>query len=195
MARYFARVIRALVVSTLGVGGGVGLLIFVIVLTQTRMPDAFRFALTAGMIIGLIFAVLMLAVFLPLDLSAHLSLAKGTYKEIWELEQTRDLVMEGSIKVITAACRQALLVVPYVTSVQDDMDRLVTRAITGPSWRSSGEEMEVYIHSITDGQWRLQCTSRSRSKNVVFDYGKNFENVETWQNQIKSIIKSSSKVN
>ncbi|MFX5983787.1 hypothetical protein ABTE79_19035, partial [Acinetobacter baumannii] len=84
------------------------------------------------------FAFILVAVLLPLDLTAHLFLAKGLYKEIWELEQERDVIVEGSLKEILQATRQSLLTVSYVKTVSDDVEHLMTRASTGPSWRSGG---------------------------------------------------------
>lgn len=189
MARYFARIIRAIIVSTLGVGGGVGLMVFIVMVVTKNYPKAFEFGLQAGLIVGLIFGLVVVAVLLPMDLSAHLFLSKGLYKEIWELEQSRDIIAGGTIKEVVAACRQALLVVPNIKNVSDDMENLVTRAQTGTSWRSPGEELEVEINPVEEHKWRLRCTSKSKGKNIVFDYGKNFENVETWQRQFQSIMK------
>ena len=103
MSRYFARIVRALVVSTLGFGGGVGMLVLIVMLGVKHDPMAAQFALKAGLIIGLIFAFVLLAVLLPLDLTAHLFMARGLYKEIWELEQVRDVVVEGSLKEVLQA--------------------------------------------------------------------------------------------
>ncbi len=190
MSRYFARIVRALIVSTLGFGGGVGLLVMIFMLGIRHDQSAIQFAWKAGLIIGLLFAFVLVAVLLPLDLTAHLFLAKGLYKEIWELEQQRDVIVEGSLKEVLQATRQSLLMVPYVKSVSDDVEHLITRASTGPSWRSAGEDLEVELNPIKENTWKLKCVSRSRSKNVVFDYGKNFENVETWQRNLHTSLQS-----
>src|SRR5262249_9069176 len=115
MSKYFARIVRALIVSTLGFGGGVGLLvlIFMLAVRHDRLLAA-QFGWKAGLIIGLLFGFILVGVLLPLDLTAHLFLAKGLYKEIWELEQVRDVIVEGSLKEIMHATRQALLMVPNI---------------------------------------------------------------------------------
>ncbi|HEY9758102.1 MAG TPA: hypothetical protein V6C97_23250 [Oculatellaceae cyanobacterium] len=190
MAQYFARIVRALIVSTLGFGGGVGLLVLIFMLGVKHDPLAVQFAWKAGLIIGLLFAFMLVAVLLPLDLTAHLFLAKGLYTEIWELEQVRDVIVEGSLREVLGATRLSLLTVPYVKSVSDDVEHMVTRATTGPSWRSAGEDLEVELNPIKENMWKLRCTSRSRSKNVVFDYGKNYENVETWQKNLHAKLQS-----
>ncbi len=177
-----------MLVSSLGFGGGIGLLIMIFVLTNTDKPNAFRYGLMAGLTIGGIFAVFMVAVLLPLDLSAHVFLSKGRYRQIWELEQMRELDVVGTGKQVLHAARQALLVVPYVTRVSDDVEHMITRAASGPSWRSSGEEMEVELTPMAENHWKVKVVSRPRSKNVVFDYGKNFENVETWVGQFTKLL-------
>lgn len=189
MSRYFARIIRALIVTTLGFGGGTGLLVFIALVILKHDVNAFQFAWRAGLIIGLLFALTLVAVWLPLDLTAHLFLAKGLYKEIWELEQNRETIVSGTLKSVMQATRQALLMVPNVKSVSDDMEHLNARAATGISWRSGGEELEVQLVSMGDTSWNVKCTSKSRTKNVVFDYGKNFENVEVFQKQLLEMIK------
>jgi hypothetical protein len=186
--RYVARVVRALFIGTLGFGSGAGMFVFIGMLIFTGSPHAFELGWKAGLIIGLIFASMIVAVMLPMDLTAHLNLSKENYNEIWDLEQTREVQADGTTKEIVAACRQALLVVPYVISVSDDTENMVTRAKTSKSWRSTGEEIEVEINPIAANKWCLRCTSKSIGKNVVFDYGKNFENVEAWKTHFSKVI-------
>lgn len=180
MAQYIARIIRAIVVGALGFGGGIGLLIIIIFLTVKGDQNAFEYGVKWGFEIGMVFAILMVAVLLPLDLFLRMNRAKGEHSQLWELEQSRELIFEGSSKEAMAACRRALLMVPYVHQVSDDTEHLTARASTGASWRSPGEDLEVEINPISENKWQVKCVSRSRSKNVVFDYAKNFENVETW---------------
>ncbi|HEY9677583.1 MAG TPA: hypothetical protein V6C76_06215 [Drouetiella sp.] len=187
MQRYFARIVRAVVVCTLGFGGGAGLFFFICCVVFGA-PNAFEMAWKAGLIVGLIFSAIIVAILLPMDLSAHLFLKKNLYREVWELEQTQEVEVEGTNKEVVAACRQALLVVPYVTNVSDDTEHLITRALTGTSWRSAGEEIEVEINPVSENKWSLRCTSKSKGKNVLFDYGKNYENVETWQKHLKELL-------
>ena len=128
----------------------------------------------------------MVCVLLPLDLTAHLFLSKGGYKEIWELEQTRELIIKGSLKSVMSICRQGLLAVPYVRSVSDDSGVVALKAKIGISWRSSGEDMQVKLEMLSEDEWKAVCLSRSTSANVLFDYAKNFENVETWAKVVRS---------
>lgn len=180
-----------MLVSSVGFGGGVGLLVLIFVLTNKNEPNAFQYGLTAGVVFGLIFAFFMVAVLLPLDLSAHVFLSKGRYKQIWELEQAREFEIDGTAKEMLHASRQALLVVPYVTAVSDDVEHMLTRAVTGTSWRSpGGEELEVEINPVSAHRWKIKATSKPKGKGVVFDYGKNFENLETWMNQFLAIAQT-----
>ncbi|HEY9734164.1 MAG TPA: hypothetical protein V6C89_19800 [Drouetiella sp.] len=188
MQRYIARIIRAVVVCTLGFGGGAGLFFFIYIVIFNGAPNAFELSIKAGLIVGLIFSAIIVGILLPMDLSAHLFLRKGLYREVWELEQTRDVEVDGTNKQVVSACRQALLVVPYITNVSDDTEHLITRAATGPSWRSAGEELEVEINPISATRWSLKCTSKSKGKNVLFDYGKNYENVETWRKHLIRLL-------
>jgi hypothetical protein len=180
MAQYIARIIRAIVVGALGFGGGIGLLIIIVFLTVKGDQNAFEYGVKWGLAIGLVFAIFMVAVLLPLDLFLRMVRNKGEHSQVWELEQTRELTFEGTAREAMAACRKALLMVPYVHQVSDDTEHLTARASTGPSWRSPGEDLECEINPISENKWKVKCISRSRSKNVVFDYAKNFENVETW---------------
>jgi hypothetical protein len=178
-------------ISSVGFGGGVGLLVLIFVLTNKNEPNAFQYGVTAGLVFGLIWAFFMLAVLLPLDLSAHVFLAKGRYKQIWELEQTREFEVDGTAKQMLHAVRQALLVVPYVTAVSDDVEHMITRAVTGTSWRSpGGEELEVEINPVSATRWKIKATSKPKGKGVFFDYCKNFENLETWMNQFMAVAQA-----
>ncbi len=181
---YINRICKALAISTLGFGGGVGLFVMIVIVTSSNDPQAFSYAWKSGLTIGLIFGILRVAVLLPLDLFTRMFLAKGIYKDVFELEQVREIKMEGTSKEVLAACREALLKIPYVKSVSDDSEQMVTRAITGISWRSTGEEMEVEINPIAENSWLVRCSSKPKMENALFDYGKNFENVETWISKI-----------
>lgn len=181
---YINRLCKALAISTLGFGGGVGLFVMIVIICTSGDPLAPSYAWKAGLTIGLIFGVLRVAVLLPLDLFTRMFLAKGVYKDVFELEQVREIKMEGTSKEVLAACREALLKIPYVKSVSDDSEQMVTRAVTGTSWRSTGEEMEVEINPIAENSWLVRCSSKPKAPTALFDYGKNFENVETWITKI-----------
>jgi hypothetical protein len=190
MSRYIARIIRAAIVSILGFGGGVGLLVFIATLVLKGDQNAFHYGLMAGLVIGGIFAVFLVGVLLPLDLSSHLFLSGESYDELWELEQTREVCFQGTLREATAACREALLSVPNVKSITEDMQNLLIRADIGTSWKSGGESIDVEINPLSEDKWQIRCTSKPLSTSIVFDYGKNFENVQTWlKNMSQSMAK------
>jgi hypothetical protein len=191
MALYIRRLLRAGLVSALGFGGGVGLLVFIFAVVLGG-PHAVLQGLKAGVFFGILFSVLLVVVMMLLDVTVRLFLARGFTEGVWELEQTRVVEVEGTIKQIGMACRQALLSVPNVTNVTDDMESRLARAQTGASWRSSGEDIEVKIDPVDESRWKLSCVSKPRSANVVFDYGKNFENVEVWRRQFNVGLKEAS---
>ena len=193
MFRYLTRLVQVALISTLGLGGGVALLIFTYFVVIRGQQDAGWAAVTAGLVIGLAFSTVMVIIMVALDLTARTFIAKGSTNSLWDVEQKRELVVDGSAKQIVAACRQALLAVPNVTSVSDDPESMSARASTGASWRSPGEEMEVGISQIDGSKWQVKCISRSKSPKALFDYGKNFENVETWQRRIDMELRSLAK--
>ncbi len=184
MLRYLNRLLRAATVSGLGFGGGVGLLVFILLVMTHGNKTSAIYSLKAAIFIGVIFAALLVVVMMLFDLTVKLYLAKGFREDIWELEQSREIELTGTFRQISAACRSALMQVPDVGNVSDDSENLVGRASTGASWRSPGEDLEVEINPIDENRWKLRCTSKSKSNAVVFDYGKNFENVEVWRRQI-----------
>jgi hypothetical protein len=185
---------RVALVTMLGFGGGVALLLFIFIVVIKGEQNAAQAALKAGLLLGIAFSLILTCVMVLLDLTARLFIAKGvTTNTFWDLEQKRELVLDGTVKQIMAACRQALLSVPNVTSVSDDMTNLTAKALTGTSWRSSGEEIDVKIISLGDKQCQVQCISRCKSPKTIFDYGKNFENVETWQRHMDSELKALAK--
>lgn len=187
MSRYFGRVMRALIVSCLGFGGGIGLLVMIVFLVFKGDAHAFQYGINAGLAIGSVFAVLLLGVLLPMDLTAHMFAGKNYHAEIWELEQRRDIELKGSLPEVITRCRLALLSVPYVMAVSDDVAKSTITAKIGSSWRSSGEAMRVKIEPKTgsDKSWCVTCTSRSESDTVLFDYAKNCDNVESWLNNLE----------
>jgi len=180
-----------LFVSCVGFGGGIGLLVLIFTLVTKGDQHAFRYGINAGLLLGGIFAALLVCVLLPLDLTARLSMSKeGKYKELWELDQHRDILFVGTLKDALVICRQAILTVPYLKSVTEDPENLMIRASVGPSWKSSGERMEVEINPVAEGKWHLCCSSFSRSSNIVFDYGKNYDNVEAWLYEISKLVQT-----
>lgn len=181
MARYFLKMLKAMVVCSLGLGGGVALFALIVFIIAKNDSNAIDHALKMGLGIGQVFAIFALGVFIPLDISVKMFKSKGVHKDIWEIEQVRDAKMHGSARDVLAACREALLEIPDIKAVREDSENLVVHASAGPSWRSFGEEIEVEINPLAQEKWNVSCHSKPRSKNIVFDWGKNFENVETWK--------------
>lgn len=187
MAKYFARIVRALIVSVLGFGGGVGLFTFIVILVSTGHQAAITIGVRAALVVGLCFGVILALVLLLTDLTARLFLSQGRYKQIWELEQTRELDFSGNSKDLKSHCRQALLAVPNVRVVTEDGELSMTATI-GTSWRSAGENMTVRLTPTAEDRFHLTCTSRPLASNIAFDYAKNFENVESWHKEILALI-------
>ncbi len=185
MARYLLQMLKAMIVCSVGLGGGVALFMVIVFITTKQDPNALEHALRMGLGIGGTFAVFALGVFIPLDISVKMYKSKGVHKDIWETEQVRDAHMHGTAKDVLAACREALLAIPDIKAVREDSENLVVHASAGPSWRSFGEEIEVEINPLSDEQWNVSCHSKPKSKNIVFDWGKNFENVETWKGKLQ----------
>jgi hypothetical protein len=57
MIQYLLRVLRAMAVSSLGVGGGICLFVMIVVLTTKSEPNAFIYGLRVGLLLGGTFAV------------------------------------------------------------------------------------------------------------------------------------------
>lgn len=187
MGRYFARLVKAMFISAIGFGGGIGLLIMIFIIINDNGPDKFYVAMRSGAGLGLVFGLLYVFLLLLLDLTARMYFARGHYNEVWEMEQTRELTMVGSSKHVLAVSREALLLIPYVRAVTEDAENLVARATTGTSWRSAGEVVEVEINPLSENEWSVKCTSKPGSSSIVFDYGKNFVNVETWFSKVTKL--------
>lgn len=185
MGRYLSRLLKAMLISGIGFGGGTGLLFMILIIMFHNGPNKFYIAAKSGIGLGLVFGILLGIILSLLDLSARMYFAKGHYNEVWEMEQSREITMTGSPKEILAICREALLAVPYVKAVQEDAENLVARSSTGTSWRSAGESLEVEINPVSENEWLVRCTSKPIGLNIVFDYGKNFENVESWYSVVK----------
>ncbi len=194
MTKYLLRLVRIALVSTLGFGGGIGFLVFLIIMTTKGREHAGQYGLTAGIIIGLIFTTLFFCVMMPLDLFFRFFAAKSSKSKgsagILEHEQMRKLTLKGTKKHIHFICRQALLAIPGIKDVHDDAFNEIMTASTNASWRSAGEIIEVRIYKGEPGQFHLHCTSRPSMKNVIFDYGKNFENVEVWKNKSEEFVRT-----
>lgn len=193
MLAYLTRLAKLAITITFGFGGGIALLFFIFMVVIRGQQDAAPGALKAGLILGIVFSWVVLSVMILLDLTAKLFIAKGLSNNFWDLEQRREIIVEGTTKQILHACRQALLIVPNATSISDDAVNLTAKALTGPSWRSPGEEITVEISPLNETQSKVRCISHSKSSKVIFDYGKNFENVETWRRQMDIELKSLAK--
>lgn len=164
----------------MGLGGGVGLMTFIVLTIYSSQNIAIAVSLQTAAVVGWCFALVIGLVLLLSDLTMRLYVSRGRNEEIWELEQTREIQVEGKLKEIRRHCREALLVVPDLKSVSEDSNDYAMSAAIGGSWRSPGEEMRISIASIGDDKWQVKCLSRCLEDSVAFDYGKNFENVEVW---------------
>lgn len=192
MIKYLLRLFIVVLISTLGVGGGIGLLIFVIVLAGKGDQHAAQYGMMGGTIAGLIFTALFFCVMLPIDLLFRWSIARSSksnkIENILAIEQMRELTLHASAKKIHFACRQALLSIPGVKNVYDDTAHSKISASTGTSWRCPGEVIEVEIHKQDAEKFLLRCSSRPAINKVIFDYGKNFENVELWKKRTQEFM-------
>ena len=188
MARYLARMIRAVVVSVFGVGGGVGLLAFIaLVVLRYDQVTAVEMAIQSAFVIGLAFGCFMALVFLLTDLTMRLTVAHGRYEEIWELEQTRFVELDGTLRDVRRLCREALLAVPNLKSVAEEIDQADLTASTGNSWRSPGEQVEISFEPVSDNKWKIKCLSHCTQKGIAYDYAKNYENVESWTRRLSKL--------
>jgi hypothetical protein len=196
MIKYLLRLLKIALVSTFGIGGGAGLLVFVIFLAGKGDQHAWLYGLTAGTVVGLICTGLFLCVMMPLDLLFRWSIAASSKtnetKTILENEQVRELILPGPSQKVHFACRQALLALPGIKNVHDDATNNRLFATTGASWRSPGEKIVVEITKHDAGRFLLHCVSSPSMNNVIFDYGKNFENVEAWKKLVQEFMKMSS---
>jgi len=188
MARYLARIIRAVIVSVLGVGGGVGLLTFIaLVVLKSDQFTAIDVSIRTALVIGLSFGCFMALVLLLTDLTMRLTIAQGRYEEIWELEQTRIVELDGSLKEIRQLCRESLLVMPNLKSVAEESHQIGMTASTGNSWRSPGEQVAITFEQMAENKWKVKCVSRCTQKDIAYDYAKNYENVESWLKRLTSL--------
>ncbi|MCB9467990.1 MAG: hypothetical protein R3C24_18040 [Cyanobacteriota/Melainabacteria group bacterium] len=187
MGLYFARIFKAMLVSAIGFGGGIGLLFMIIIIIVHNGPDKFYLAMKAGLCVGGVFSLLYVFLLLLLDLTSKLYYSRGHFNEIWEVQQTRELTMKGPSKQVLAFCREALLAVPYVKAVTEDAENMVARASTGTSWRSPGEVIEVEVNPLAEDEWKVTIMSRPENKDNFFDYGKNFVNVEVWFSKVTQL--------
>lgn len=194
MARYFARMVRAVLVAFLGLGGGIGLLTFMILLLGTGQQKALSIGLQSAVIVGLCFGCFFALILFLSDLSMRLFVSHGRYAEIWELEQARELEIPAPIKDVKRFCREALLVVPNVSTISETEDQLGMSAKTGPSWKSAGELLEVSITPMSENRFKVRCVSKPRRHDVAFDYAKNFENVEAWLGKVLSFLSGATPV-
>lgn len=194
MIQYLMRLLRIALISTLGFGGGIGFFVFLIIMTSKGREHAVQYGLTAGIVIGLIFTTFYFCVFMPLNLLFRIFAAKSSKNKkpsgIFDNEQTRKLTLKGNSKHVRFICRQALLAIPGIKDVHDDVGNSNMTASTNASWRSAGETIEVKIDKVGPELFSLNCVSRPSMKHVVFDYGKNFENVEMWKNKTEEFVRT-----
>ncbi len=181
MGRYLARILKTLFVALFGVGGGIGLMTFIALTLYSDQQAAVEIGLQSALVVGLSFGSIVATALVLTDLTMRLSISNGPPREeIWELEQSREIELTGSIRDVKRHCREALMMVPNLKSVLEESSDLSMKASIGRSWRSPGEEVQVVITPAGDGRFKILCTSHCVQRQVAFDYAKNFENVETW---------------
>lgn len=197
MQEYLRRAVFALLLASIGFGSAIGIVIYVIKAINGADLDEGTGALKASFIAGGAFGFVLGIFMLSVDIFARIrAVSKNKFqeKEIWNLEQKRSLHIHAnlaSFKEIQQLCRQGLLAIPQVRSVaeREIENGIILQATVGASWRSPGEQVTVKVSPQPDNSIELTCTSCSLSPTIVFDYAKNFENVEIWSNILNSIVK------
>jgi len=77
MFEYIRRLVRVALVTMLGFGGGVALLLFIFIVVIKGDQNAAQSALKAGLLLGIAFSLILTCVMVLLDLTARLFIAKG----------------------------------------------------------------------------------------------------------------------
>ena len=195
MLKYFFHILNFAIISCLGFGGGIALMryIFLTVNNQGSLIEFFN-SLKIGFFLGIVFSVFLILILFLLDISSRLFIVKdknsNNSQSIWDIEQCREIELSGSLNEVLNIARQALMEITSIRKINQDNKTQSIEAVTNVTWRSFGEIITISVESKADNTWLLKCTSKCKNKNVLFDYAKNFENVETWLNEVNLLIKN-----
>ncbi len=195
MIKYFINILRFSIISCLGFGGGLALLRYIFFTVNNHNTlDVFFESFKVGLSLGFIFTVFLILIFFLLDVSSRLIIVRDVKEPlknqqiIWDIEQKRSVNIKGNINEVILICRQALMEISSISNVHQDSDKLNITAKTGITWRSFGEIITLNFIQEEENVWQVICTSSCKNKNVIFDYAKNFENVEVWLHEVNQLI-------
>ncbi len=142
-----------------------------------------RTTIIHGLKIGIVFGILLgfstVFVFLILDL-----IARKTIPHSADICQSRLIISQGQCNDVIEKCFAALKNIGFVKKLQYNEAQKQIVATTKMSWASFGEEMTIRCDQETSTTVKVTIISKPLVKTTMIDYGKNFKNVETFQQAI-----------
>ena len=181
---YILRIFKAFIFIALGFGLPIGIFITI------RINSFYGFI--EGIIAGILVALAGMAILIPLDIFQRIRcyLKYGTID--FGVTQERRLRIEGDYISVFKALYNVLEKRKKLETLYKDAENGVIQAVTKRSLRSLGEKINIeLLKTSSKGKVLVILSSKPKmfASTTMFDYSKNFENLESFLKDLKEHFK------
>jgi hypothetical protein len=181
LLKYILRILFAFIIGALAFGVLFG--------TFLSIMNASLEGFALGLFVGAIWALLVFAVFLPLDVFEKVKCYRKYGFIDFRVRQQRTVRIDGDCITILDTLQRVFQSHKTIHLRKKDTKRGIIEAEVGRSWRSFGEKMTVTLNWNQGNKVSVTVSSRPKIPATMFDFSKNFENVELIIQGIRNRIK------
>ncbi len=170
LLKYTLRIFIAFIIGALAFGFFFGIFL--------SIRDGTVEGFGSGLVGGVIWAVLVFAVFLPLDVFEKIKCYRKYGFIDFRVHQEHILCIHAEYDTIFNALQNEFRTWKKIQLKKKDIKLGIIEIETGRSWRSFGEKVGVKLLKSQDGKVHVTISSRPKVVTTVIDFSKNFENVQ-----------------
>jgi hypothetical protein len=132
-----------------------------------------------GAIFGLLLAIVLVSLIFCLDFFQRVKNYQKYKIFDFAVNQERKIIIKGEYnEIYTKLCDAVKCYSKFIIYNEDCENGIISARAKG-SWRSFGEDIKIEITKGSAGKFYVNIVSRPKVFLTMFDYSKNFENVET----------------
>ena len=181
LLKYILRIFIASMIGALAFGFLSGIFLSII--------NASLEGFALGLVAGLIWAVLVFVVILPLDVFTKIKCNLKYGFVDFRLHQQRTIRIAADYITILDTSQKVFQSQKKMYLRKKDAKRGIIDAEVGRSWRSFGERMTVTLNWDQGSKVFVTVSSRPKISTTMIDFSKNFENVELIIQGIRNRLK------
>lgn len=156
---------------------------------------SFRIGLLNGVLFGIMCGISSSVAVAIIYLSKNYFSSNKLPPDALNVYQSSNVDVKGEAEQVFRTCMEILRGCKFIGKIktqQHDEKELLISARTKWSWESFGENIELQFQPLQSEVTRIHITSRPLMKTTVFDFGRNFKNLQKIRKAIEKNYSSAS---